>query len=65
MLTRRRLCSQPETTGRSTPIRSLVSDAVAQIGRRARQSHGRGFATPCYGMAELRTPRVATIWSSR
>ena len=45
--------------------RSLLSNALAQIGGQARHWQGRGFATPRVGMAEPRTPRVAMSWSSR
>ena len=47
------------------PTRSLLNDAVGQIGGQARHSQGRGFATPRVGMAGPRTPRVTMIWSSR
>ncbi len=38
--------------------RSLLDNAVAQVGGQARQAQGRGFATPWVGMAGPRTPRV-------
>jgi hypothetical protein len=45
--------------------RSLLNNAVGQIGGQARHSQGRGFATPRIGMAGRRTPRVVMIWSLR
>jgi len=38
--------------------RSLLINAVAQIGDQAHQWQERGFATPCGGMVKSRTPRV-------
>ncbi len=38
--------------------RSLLDDAVARIGGQAPQPQGRGFATPCAGMAGPRTQWV-------
>ena len=55
----------PEVSGARYGARSLLNNAVGQIGGQARHPQERGSATPRVGMAGLRTPRVAMIWSSR